>query len=65
MWDGDESDESNAADWGRANAETSISLSGMDSHPVCWFQSGASPATLTFHLEHTIVSWAELLYYHW
>lgn len=45
-------------DWGRYNAESCYSLWPVESmwarSPVLWFQFGTCPATLTYHLEHTL-----------
>lgn len=56
-WDNEVGEETVNLDWGRHNAETSVSLRGMARHPVCWGtpqMAGATPSTLTYHLEHTL-----------
>jgi len=42
-------------DWGKHNAETSFSLRGIQRHPALWGMKGASAATLTYHLEHSLL----------
>jgi len=54
VWDSNETEESQHEDWGKANCETSITLSGMEFHPACWGMGSANPSTLTNHLEHTM-----------
>jgi fatty acid desaturase len=41
-------------DWAKHNAESSLSLRGLQWHPVCWGMGSACPSTLTYHLEHTL-----------
>jgi len=41
-------------DWGRHNAASSLSLRGLEWHPVCWGMGGACPSTLTYHVEHSL-----------
>lgn len=54
LWDHEVDDATANQDWGRHNAETSISLRGLEWHPAFWGMAGASPSTLTYHLEHTL-----------
>lgn len=54
VWDAMETEAEQAKDWGKANCETSITLSGTWWHPVCWGMGSANPSTLTYHLEHTM-----------
>jgi len=57
VWDREVGEEEVNQDWGKHNAETSVSLRGMESHPACWgmpWMAGANPSTLTYHLEHTL-----------
>lgn len=54
-WDVSIPEERAAEDWGRHNAETSVSLWPTNGwHPAFWFQGRTCPATLSFHLEHTL-----------
>lgn len=54
-WDMNVSEETAATDWGRHNCETSISFQPLNSlHPIFWFQDGCCPATLSYHIEHTL-----------
>merc|ERR1711920_343209 len=41
-------------DWGRHNVLSSLSLRGLEWHPVCWGMGGACPSTITYHAEHTL-----------
>lgn len=57
VWDREVGEEAVNQDWGKHNAETSVSLRGMERHPVCWgppWMAGATPSTVTYHLEHTL-----------
>jgi len=66
VWDREVGEETVNQDWGRHNAETSVSLRGMQRHPACWGMprmAGATPSTVTYHLEHTLfpgVAYADL-----
>lgn len=54
-WDISLSDETVASDWGRHNLETSLSFQPLNSmQPVFWFQNTCCPATLSYHVEHTL-----------
>eukprot|EP00929_Paragymnodinium_shiwhaense_P050788 TRINITY_DN2557_c1_g1_i2.p1 TRINITY_DN2557_c1_g1~~TRINITY_DN2557_c1_g1_i2.p1 ORF type:complete len:514 (+),score=65.74 TRINITY_DN2557_c1_g1_i2:68-1609(+) len=55
MWNVLRTEREGNTDWARHNAETSNSLRGMEYHPVAWLNAGASPSTITYHLEHTLL----------
>jgi len=55
-WDSNLSEETAESEWGKHNAETSVSLWGetMQWHPLLLGFGGTCPATLTYHLEHSL-----------
>jgi len=53
-WDHEVDEDTADQDWGMHNAESSMSVRGMEWHPICWGMAGASPSSLTYHLEHTL-----------
>jgi len=50
-------------DWVTHNAESSLSVSGIEWHPICWGNGGASPSSLTYHLEHTLLPGVNYLHH--
>jgi len=56
VWDKDVGNDIGMKDWGKHNAETTFSWWGANDrwHPCLWGCAGACPATLSYHLEHTL-----------
>jgi len=56
VWDRHNDEHVVDQDWGKYNTWSSYSLwmDEMKWHPFFWFTNGACPATLTYHLEHTL-----------